>query len=385
MKIVSIIPARGGSKGIPRKNIKMLGGKPLISYVINSSLASKYISETYVSTDDKEIAKISREFGAKIIKRPSNISTDNTSSEEVLLHFADNVDFAILILLQCTSPLTRSEDIDGALDLYFSSKFDSVLSVCKDSGGFLCGGFTWDENGKSFNFDYKERPRRQDMKKFYRENGAIYIVSKENLIKYKCRLCGKVGIYEMPKERSFEIDEPEDFEFLNKIFPLVHTQEFYYKNFSNLKLIIFDVDGVFTDGSVYLDKHGNELLRFSRLDGKGVELLLTAGYKIAIISTEASEAAKKRIEKLNITESHLGIKNKLDIYNKLKKKYKLSDSEICFCGDDISDLEVLKKVGFSCCPSNAQQSVKKVCHYVSAFKGGSGFIRDISNIVRRQT
>ena len=385
MKAVSLIPARGGSKGIPRKNIKNLNGKPLISYVINSSLMSKYIEETYVSTEDEEIAGISKDFGAKIINRPSNLATDSASSEEVLLHFAEKIDFDVLVFLQCTSPLTKEVDIDGALDLFFTKKYDSVLSVCQDNGGFLCGGFLWDESGKSYNYDYKNRPRRQDMKKLYRENGAIYVIDRENLLKSKSRLTGKIGLYEMPRERSFEIDEPEDFELLNKIYSQINMHDYSTEDIANLKLIIFDIDGVFTDGSVYLNKNGDELLKFSRLDGMGIELLLKDGFDIAIISTEDSEITKKRMGKLNITDYYLGVKNKLEIYNKLKKKYNVSDTEVCFCGDDVSDLEVLKKVGFSCCPCNAQPTVKKVCKYNSSFEGGRGFVRDISNIIRGET
>jgi len=385
MKAVSLIPARGGSKGIPRKNIKNLNGKPLISYVINSSLMSKYIEETYVSTEDEEIAGISKDFGAKIINRPSNLATDSASSEEVLLHFAEKIDFDVLVFLQCTSPLTKEVDIDGALDLFFTKKYDSVLSVCQDNGGFLCGGFLWDESGKSYNYDYKNRPRRQDMKKLYRENGAIYVIDRENLLKSKSRLTGKIGLYEMPRERSFEIDEPEDFELLNKIYSQIDMHDYSTEDIANLKLIIFDIDGVFTDGSVYLNKNGDELLKFSRLDGMGIELLLKDGFDIAIISTEDSEITKKRMGKLNITDYYLGVKNKLEIYNKLKKKYNVSDTEVCFCGDDVSDLEVLKKVGFSCCPCNAQPTVKKVCKYNSSFEGGRGFVRDISNIIRGET
>lgn len=219
--IIAIIPARGGSKSIPKKNIKLLNGKPLISYIIEASKGSKYIGETYVSTDDKEIAEISSKFGAKVIQRPKELASDSASSESVLLHFAENVDFDILVFLQCTSPLTKPEDIDGAIELFLSKKYDSILSVCGDQGGFLCGGFTWDEDGNSVNYDFKNRQLRQNFKKkLYRENGAIYIMSKKGLIKYKNRLYGKVGLYEMPKNRSFEIDEPEDFEFIEKLLPI---------------------------------------------------------------------------------------------------------------------------------------------------------------------
>ncbi len=136
-KIVSIIPARGGSKGIPRKNIIQLGGIPLIAHTITSSLKSKYVNETYVSTDDDEIAKIAEKWGSKAVYRPKKLATDTTSSEDVLLHFSSKVDFDILVFLQCTSPLTSSNDIDNAIKLLMEKKHDSILSVCQDHGGFL--------------------------------------------------------------------------------------------------------------------------------------------------------------------------------------------------------------------------------------------------------
>ncbi len=209
--ILALIPARGGSKGIPRKNIKELAGKPLIAHNIEAAKNSKYIQGVYVSTDDLEISRISQEFGAIAIDRPAEMATDQAPSELALFHFADNVHFDVLVFLQCTSPLTRSEDIDGAVEKFLSGH-DSVLSVCEDHGGFLCGGFTWNENGEPFGYDYKNRPRRQDVGKKYRENGAIYVMSREGLLKHRNRLHGKIGLYIMPRHRSFEIDEPGDFE-----------------------------------------------------------------------------------------------------------------------------------------------------------------------------
>jgi N-acylneuraminate cytidylyltransferase len=213
-KIVTIIPARGGSKGIPRKNLKKIGRTPLVAYSIKASRNSQLVDETYVSTEDEEIVKVSTNYGAKVIKRPKKFATDKASSESVLLHFAEEVDFDILVFLQCTSPLTTAEDIDGAIKEFLSNKHDSLLSVTENSGGFLCGGFLWNEKGKSMNYDYKNRPRRQDIGTIYRENGAIYIMRKQGLLKYKNRLFGKIGLYVMPRLRSFEIDEPDDFRFL---------------------------------------------------------------------------------------------------------------------------------------------------------------------------
>jgi CMP-N-acetylneuraminic acid synthetase len=216
-RIVALIPARGGSKSIPKKNIKQLNGKPLIYYTVTAAKNSKYIEEVYVSTDDDKIAIISSRFGAKVLKRPHGLATDEATSESVLINFAEHVDFDILVFIQCTSPLTLTEDIDNALDVYIKKRYDSLLSVCEDRGGFLCGGFIWNEDGTPSNYNHSRRPRRQDMKKSYRENGAFYIIGKNGLLKHKNRLYGKIGLYEMPKSRSFEIDEKEDFKLLQKI------------------------------------------------------------------------------------------------------------------------------------------------------------------------
>ena len=209
-KFVAIILARGKSKGISRKNVKPIGDIPLVARSVMAAKEASEISTVYVSTDDEEIASIAREYGAKVIHRPAEFATDTASSEVALLHFAKEVPAEAYVFMQCTSPFTTSEDLQKGIQIYEQPETDSVLSVTEDHGGFLCGGFTWDEDGNSVNYDYKNRPRRQDMKKTYRENGAFYIMSRNGLLTHKNRLHGNVGIVYVPRFRSFEIDEPED-------------------------------------------------------------------------------------------------------------------------------------------------------------------------------
>lgn len=214
-KIVTVIPARGGSKGIPNKNVQHIGQNPLISYNIIASKNSD-VDETWVSTDSDLIATTAQLYGAKVLMRPEKFAKDTSSSEEALIHFANNVDFDILVFLQCTSPLTTSEDINNGLRVLNS--YDSVISVCKDHGGWLCGGFNWSlgkekiDNLYQYEAEYniKNRPRRQDMSPRFRENGAMYITTKKGLLESGCRLNGRIGLNIMPRQRSFEIDEPED-------------------------------------------------------------------------------------------------------------------------------------------------------------------------------
>ena len=199
MKVVSLIPARKGSKGIPNKNLVDLCGKPLIYYAIEASRRS-LVKETWVSSDSEEILNISEKFGVKTIKRPLELSDDNASSESALLHFAKNVDFDILVFIQCTSPLIQFNDINQGIEKM--KKFDSVVSVSETNQMF------WDSNGPLY--DINNRVRRQDGIKRYLETGSFFITKKKNLLKFKNRLSGNIGFVEIPKSRSFDIDCYED-------------------------------------------------------------------------------------------------------------------------------------------------------------------------------
>ena len=211
LRIVSVLLARGGSKGIPRKNIIPLRGKPLIQYAIDASIQSG-ADETWVSTDSDEIARVCERLGAKTLKRPAELSSDTASSESALLHFAENVDFDWLIFIQPTSPLLLSDDIKKGIAKMKEGGYDSVFSAYEEH--WMA---TWNENGKPRGWDLSHRPSRQDAERTFRENGAFYITKKANLLKSKLRYSGNIGIVEMPFYRSFQIDTPEDLAFVEKI------------------------------------------------------------------------------------------------------------------------------------------------------------------------
>ncbi len=148
-----------------------------------------------------------------------------------------------------------------------------------------------------------------------------------------------------------------------------------------LTLVIFDIDGVFTNGSIYLNEDGGEMMKFSRIDGRGIRLLKKQGFKTVVITSEETSIVKFRMEKLKIDEIYMGIHSKIMIYNQLKNKFKLTDENICYLGDDTNDLEIMKIVGLPCCPKNAQEIVKQNSKYISNFKGGKGFVRDVCNLI----
>jgi N-acylneuraminate cytidylyltransferase len=185
--------------------------------------------------------------------------------------------------------------------------------------------------------------------------------------------------YVMPEWASFEIDTQFDFELVEYI--ARNKLPFILHNLKKIKLAIFDVDGVFTEGSVYLDGQGNELMKFSRIDGKGIELLKNTGVAIAIITSEDTKIVEKRMKKLKIDHVYIGVKDKLSIYESLKEMLSLTDQNIAYCGDDINDTEIIEKAGFTACPMNAVTVIKRKCHYISSYRGGAGFVREICDMI----
>jgi len=209
MNIICIIPARGGSKGVPRKNIKMLNGKPLLQYSIEQALQTTSINCVYVSTDDDEIKTYAQQCGAKVIIRPESLSDDIATSESALIHVLDELNEPVdyIVFLQCTSPIRQPHDIQSAIELILKRQADSLLSVVHDHS------FLWrQENGRglSVNYDYRSRPRRQDMALQYRENGSIYIVKPEILRRDNNRLGGEIVLYPMADDSAVDIDTEHD-------------------------------------------------------------------------------------------------------------------------------------------------------------------------------
>jgi len=216
--IVAIIPARGGSKGIPKKNIINFLGKPLLSHSIEYAKASNLISDIYVSTDDSEIAKIALDNNVSVIDRPQSISGDFASTESALIHAIENITYKpdIIILLQPTSPIRPKNSLDKAINRFMKDNYDSLLSISPTHR------FLWEIDKKIANpkYDFKNRPRRQDMDSSdinYIENGSLYIFTYENLLKNNNRLGGRIGYVIFDEKYSYEIDSMTDLKFLETL------------------------------------------------------------------------------------------------------------------------------------------------------------------------
>ena len=226
MKIISIIPARGGSKGLPKKNILELAGKPLIAWTIESSLKSKYISKTIVSSDCDEILNISSKYGSEILKRPDELASDTATTFDALKHTLENVGkYDYVVLLQPTSPLRSEKHIDEAIELLKEKNADAIISVCEVEHSPLWSN-TLDENLDMSDFLREEvlNKRSQDLPKYYRLNGAIYICKTEELLENKGFFIKEnIYAYKMGKKHSVDIDEEIDFIIAEKL--MQHKQQ----------------------------------------------------------------------------------------------------------------------------------------------------------------
>ena len=217
MKITCIIPARSGSKRIKNKNIISFKGTNLLSFVLKRITKSNLINHFVLASDEKKIYSKIGNLKKKVnfYKRGKSCSKDSSSSESVILNYLKEThdDSDILILLQITNPFIKKNLLDEAVTEFIKYNFDTMLSAVKSKH------FLWKnkKNAKSINYNYKKRPRSQNFSEFFLENGSFYIFYRKNFLKYRNRLHGKIGIFEMPKETMHEIDDLDDLKIIKKL------------------------------------------------------------------------------------------------------------------------------------------------------------------------
>lgn len=214
-RVLVIIPARGGSKGIPRKNIRHLNGNPLISYTIKTALNSKYVSKVIVSTDDEEIGNISIKYGAEVIYRPANLASDEVPLDPVIFDAIEQLEnqgsfFDIVVTIQPTSPLLKTETLENIIDKLIKDELDTVLTAVDDRH------LSWRKNGEKFVPNYSERKNRQYLPSEYRETGAV-LASKRSVISPFSRIGDNVSLFEVDRYESVDIDSPMDWWIAEKL------------------------------------------------------------------------------------------------------------------------------------------------------------------------
>jgi N-acylneuraminate cytidylyltransferase len=290
-----------------------------------------------------------------------------------MLEFISKKNFSnedLFMLIQATSPLIQPEDIDGSLNQFKTSKCDSLLSCVRSKR------FFWNELNKPINYDYNNRPRRQDFNGLYMENGALYISSIAQIKIAENRLSGKISIFEMDQNTAIELDEFTDWLAAERL-----MQERNLKNSpqNEIKLFLSDVDGTLTDAGMYYGADGKEYKKFNTRDGKGFELLRNACIKTGFITSEKSKIVENRAKKLQIDYLRQGIENKgkLDVVKKICFEENITLKNVAYIGDDINCKELLANVGFAACPYDAAAEIKSLPGILILTKsGGFGVVRE---------
>ncbi len=382
-KFVALIPVRGGSKSIPLKNIREIGGKPLVYWVASACALSNNIDMVYVMTDSPIIKQCVESFNmpkVKVIGRSAESASDTASTESAMLEFADKYEFENIILAQATSPLITPDDIDGGIALFNEPGIDSVLSVVEQKR------FNWhyidDKCTKvePLNYDFMHRPRRQDFTGYLTENGAFYITSKRNLIASGNRISGNIAAFKMSEDTFFEIDEPSDWLIISGLLKARQKQS-AIDVVPEIKLFLTDCDGCLTDGGMYYDEKDNELKKFNTRDGMGISLLNENGIYTGIITGEDTNIVRRRAKKLKMAEVHLGVKNKLEKVIEICNRLNISIKNVAYVGDDINDVAVIEAVGFGCAVADADERAKEKAVYITKTCGGKGAIREVADLI----
>ena len=383
MKTIAFIPVRGGSKSIPLKNIKPFCGKPLVCWNIEALETCPKVDQVVVATDSDEIwTTVEKQNYKKTIlyRRSAENACDTASTESVMLEYIHDAKLAeenIFMLVQATSPLTETIHFSEALQMYSKGEYDSILTCVRNFR------FFWNEDGTSMNYDYMNRPRRQNFSGMLMENGAFYINTVKNILDNGNRLGGKIGIYEMPEYTATEIDEPDDWIILENLmrkYVLAHQIE----SKITIKLLLSDIDGTLTDGGMYYSENGDEQKRFNTRDGMGMGMLREKGIKVGIITSEDRQLNQRRADKLKLDFFYQGKKNggKLAVAREICQKMGISMQEVAYIGDDVNCIELLSAVGMAACPADADSRVKAIPGiHVMPKQGGEGCVREFCEML----
>lgn len=382
--MLAIIPARGGSKGIPRKNLREVAGVPLVAYSIVHALRTPSVDRVVVSTDDAEIEAVALEYGAEVVRRPAEISGDTATSESALVHALDtlrerdNYEPDLVVFLQATSPVRKSGAIQEAIDQLRAAEADSLFSAN------VVHGFVWrDDRGalESVTYDYRDRRRRQDAPVDLVENGSIYVFRPWVLRETNNRLGGKIVTYRMDAIEGFQVDEPGDIELMETI---IRTAPETYgitdaaaPDWSAVDLLVLDFDGVMTDNRVLVSTDGTEAVVCHRGDGWGIARLRDAGLEMLVLSTEVNEVVAARCRKLSLPCIH-ACDDKLSTLEQLAAERGLDAAKIAYVGNDANDLDCLRWVGLPIVVADAEAEVLGAARYVTARPGGRGAVREVA-------
>lgn len=376
VETVAVIPARGGSKGVPGKNVARVGGIPLVARAVRAARATGVIDLVVVSTDDDAIASAARAAGARVVDRPADLSGDTASSESALLHAldvlaADGIAPRVTAFLQATSPFLPAGPLAEAVTAVRDGRADSVFSA-RESYEFV---WQRDADGAAaaIGHDAAHRPRRQDREPHFVETGAFYVFATAGFRGARHRFFGRTEIVTVPEATAIEIDDPAQLRTAQALAPLLDPPEAVAAT-----ALVTDFDGVHTDDSAWVDAAGSEHVRVSRSDGMGVALLRRAGVPVLILSTEQNPVVRARAEKLRVEVIH-GVEDKASVLRRWAQDRDVDLTETAYLGNDVNDLAAMALVGWPVAVADAHPAVFAAARIVLGRCGGDGAVRELAD------
>ncbi|MGP3982086.1 cytidylyltransferase domain-containing protein [Streptomyces sp. KR80] len=389
--VLAVIPARGGSKGVPAKNLAAVGGVPLVVRAVRECLASRIVTDVVVSTDDAGIAAAARGAGADVVQRPPVIAGDTATSEAAVLHAMDaheamhgrRVDTVLLV--QCTSPFLVREDIDGVAGAVTEDGAESALTVAPFHG------FVWrdgedganeadaEDGAYGVNHDKSYRPRRQDRPQDLLETGAAYAMNAAGFRKAGHRFFGRTALVRTDPARVLEIDDPHDLARARALAPLMDApRPGALPTRDDVDAVVLDFDGTQTDDRVLVDSDGREMVAVHRGDGLGVAALRRSGLNLLILSTEQNPVVAARARKLQVPVLH-GIDRKDLALKQWCEEQGIAPERVLYVGNDVNDLPCFGLVGWPVAVAGAHDVVRGAARAVTSTPGGNGAIREIAS------
>ncbi|SOD62011.1 3-deoxy-D-manno-octulosonate 8-phosphate phosphatase, YrbI family [Streptomyces zhaozhouensis] len=400
--VLAVIPARGGSKGVPGKNLAPVGDAPLITRAVRECRAARLLTSVVVSTDDPGIAAAAHAAGAEVIERPEDISSDTATSEAAVLHAMGvyeerhRVKVDVVLLVQCTSPFISREEIDGVAAAVLDGA-DTALTVAPFHG------YVWREaaatGGQGVNHDKAYRPRRQDRPQDLLETGAAYAMRASGFRAERHRFFGRTELVRADPARVLEIDDPHDLARARALAPLLdggrnaiatgtsvdHESYSRFPHFpdylptrADVDAVVLDFDGTQTDDRVLVDSEGRETVSVHRGDGLGIAALRRAGMPLLILSTEENPVVAARARKLRIPVMH-GVDRKDLALKQWCEEAGIAPERVLYAGNDVNDLPCFHLVGWPVAVASAHDVVRSAARAVTSAPGGSGAVREIAS------
>jgi len=396
-EILAIIPARGGSKTVPRKNIQPLAGHPLIAYSITAGLQAQRVNRVVVSTDDEEIAEISRAFGADVpFLRPTSLAQDETVDLPVFKHalewLAENEAYhpEIVVQLRPTSPLRPPDCVDRAIGILLNNPGgDSVRGVIPSGQNpYKMWRISSEGNlqpllGNDFEEPYN-MPRQQ-LPQTYWQTGHIDVIRASTILE-KGSMSGNIILPLIMDPRfAVDIDTAKDHEHAQWILghsdlPLIRPGRKVRPLPQKVELVVFDFDGVMTDNRVWVDADGRELVSANRGDGWGLARLKETGVQIIVLSTETDPVVAARCQKLGI-EAIQGIQDKAKALQELMESRGIESNRTIYLGNDVNDVVCFQQVACALVVEDAHPEAKAQADIILTKRGGQGAVRELCDIL----